>query len=60
MPLFVILIVLGVILICAAYYLTMPPEIAGVCKFGGIVCLIFGVVLAIYVLLFAGGGLSIT
>jgi hypothetical protein len=37
----------------------MPPEIKGVCKFGGVVCLLLGVLLAIYTLL-KSGGLSLT
>jgi threonine/homoserine efflux transporter RhtA len=51
MPEWLVLIVIGVILICAAYYLSMPPEIKSVCRFGGIVALILGVAWATWVLL---------
>jgi hypothetical protein len=51
MPLVLVLIILGIILICAAYYLPMPPPLHSLCMFLGVALVIIGIVVLLYDLL---------
>lgn len=42
MPAWLLLVAVGIVLVCAGYYLTMPPPVKNTLIFVGIVCLIFG------------------
>lgn len=55
MPLWLLFIALGVVALCAAYYLPLPPPVGAVCKFFGIVLLIFGAAMLLVVLLAMAG-----
>lgn len=55
MPGWLLLLAIGVVLVCAAYYLEMPPPVKNVLTFFGIVCLIFGALFGVYILFFASG-----
>lgn len=60
MPGWLILLALGIVLCCAAYYLPMPPPVNRVVLFFGVVCLIFGAAFGIYALIFVDGLVHVT
>lgn len=60
MPTWLILLIVGIILVCAAQYLGLPPPLTRWFMFGGVVCVAIGVVLLIFAALANGGGLRLT
>lgn len=59
MPLSIVLIIVGILLVCAAYYLTMPPPVHGLCMFLGVAAILIGVALLVWDLLAGAGGFKL-
>ncbi len=59
MPVSLLLIIVGIILICVAYYVTMPPPLHGLCMAGGVICVAVGIVILVYGLLVGGAGIHL-
>lgn len=55
MPLWLVFMALGVVALCAAYYLPLPPPFKSVCMFFGIVLLVLGSAMLLVVILRLAG-----